>query len=31
KEPAKAGFIDSFNTVRKNYYLKLLAVVVTLT
>ena len=31
KEPAKAGFIDCFNTVRKNYYLKLLAVVVTLT
>jgi ATP/ADP translocase len=31
KEPAKAGFIDSFNTVRKNYYLRLLAVVVTLT
>ena len=31
KEPARAGFIDSFNTVRKNYYLKLLAVVVTLT
>jgi ATP/ADP translocase len=31
KEPVKAGFIDSFNTVRKNYYLKLLAVVVTLT
>ncbi len=31
KEPAKAGFIDCFNTVRKNYYLKLLAIVVTLT
>ena len=31
KEPARAGIIDSFNTVRKNYYLKLLAVVVTLT
>jgi len=31
KEPAKAGFMDCFNTVRKNYYLKLLAVVVTLT
>ena len=31
KKPAKAGFIDCFNTVRKNYYLKLLAVVVTLT
>jgi len=31
KEPARAGFIDCFNTVRKNYYLKLLAVVVTLT
>jgi AAA family ATP:ADP antiporter len=31
KERAKAGFIDCFNTVRKNYYLKLLAVVVTLT
>lgn len=31
KEPAKAGFIDCFNTVRKNYYLRLLAVVVTLT
>jgi len=31
KEPARAGFMDCFNTVRKNYYLKLLAVVVTLT
>lgn len=31
KEPAKAGFIDSFNTVRKNYYLMLLAAVVILT
>jgi ATP/ADP translocase len=31
QETAKAGFIDSFNTVRKNYYLKLLAAVVTLT
>jgi AAA family ATP:ADP antiporter len=31
KERAKAGFMDCFNTVRKNYYLKLLAAVVTLT
>jgi AAA family ATP:ADP antiporter len=31
KEPARAGFIDCFNTVRKNYYLRLLAAVVTLT
>jgi ATP/ADP translocase len=31
KEPDRAGFIDCFNTVRKNYYLRLLAVVVTLT
>lgn len=31
KEPAKAGFIDCFNTVRKNYYLVLLAAVVILT
>jgi ATP/ADP translocase len=31
KEKAKVGFIDCFNTVRKNYYLKLLAGVVTLT
>ena len=31
KEPAKMGFIDCLNTVRKNYYLKLVAAVVTLT
>ncbi|MCK4364341.1 MAG: MFS transporter, partial [Candidatus Aminicenantes bacterium] len=31
KEPSKVGFIDSFNTVRKDNYLKLLAGVVTLT
>ena len=31
KGQAKAGFIDCFNTVRKNYYLRLMAVVVTLT
>jgi AAA family ATP:ADP antiporter len=31
KEPTKVGFIDCFNTVRKNYYLTLLAAVVTLT
>jgi ATP/ADP translocase len=31
KERAKAGFIDCFNTVRKNYYLRLMAAVVTLT
>ncbi len=30
-EPAKVGFIDCFNTVRKNHYLTLLAVVVILT
>ncbi|NIM58665.1 MAG: MFS transporter [Candidatus Aminicenantes bacterium] len=30
-EQVKVGFIDCFNTVRKNYYLKLLAGVVTLT
>jgi len=30
-EPAKVGFIDCFNTVRKNNYLTLLAVVVILT
>lgn len=30
-KPAKVGFIDSFNTVRKNHYLTLLAVVVILT
>ncbi len=30
-EPAKVGFIDCFNTVRKNRYLTLLAVVVILT
>ena len=31
KKATKVGFIDCFNTVRKNYYLKLLAVVVTIT
>ena len=31
KGPTKVGFIDCFNTVRKNYYLTLLAAVVTLT
>jgi AAA family ATP:ADP antiporter len=31
KEPTKVGFVDCFNTVRKNYYLILLAAVVTLT
>ncbi|UCC40674.1 MAG: MFS transporter [Candidatus Aminicenantes bacterium] len=31
KEPAKVGFIDNFNTVRKNHYLTLLAMVVILT
>jgi len=31
KEPAKVGFVDCFNTVRKNHYLTLLAVVVILT
>ncbi|NIO47950.1 MAG: MFS transporter [Candidatus Aminicenantes bacterium] len=31
EEQVKVGFIDCFNTVRKNYYLKLLAGVVTLT
>ncbi len=30
-EPKKVGFIDSFNTIRKNRYLALLAVVVILT
>jgi AAA family ATP:ADP antiporter len=30
-KPAKVGFIDCFNTVRKNHYLTLLAVVVILT
>ena len=30
-EPARVGFIDCFNTVRKNHYLTLLAVVVILT
>lgn len=30
-KPARVGFIDCFNTVRKNHYLTLLAVVVILT
>jgi len=30
-KPAKVGFLDSFNTIRKNKYLMLLAVVVILT